>query len=170
MENAGLAHSSQKLYNRVLVVQDLSVKMDRKGRPYANFRGAFTDRKSGKPVTIFAQALGSAYERVKDHLIEGQEIRVLGAHEQRAADPANGISPTRSFRIVKLSETKAKTPAQLPPATSPVESHTAEPAAQDTAEPEISEEQLATPEPQAPSVVPTGAFAIPLPAASEMFE
>ncbi|MPR06318.1 hypothetical protein [Microvirga tunisiensis] len=170
METAGVAQSSQKLYNRVLVVQDLSVKMDRKGRPYANFRGAFTDRKSGKPVTIFTQALGSAYERVKDHLVEGQEIRVLGAHEQRQADPANGILPTRSFRIVKLAEPKAKAPIQTDPATAPVECQVEETADQAPVAPEIPQEEpdaiASDVEPEPRSI----ALAVPLPASADMFD
>ncbi|MPR09302.1 hypothetical protein [Microvirga tunisiensis] len=94
------AAPSQRLYNRNLIVSDLTVKMDKKGRPYANFRGGFKDRKNGADVKIFCQAFGPAYEALKDELVEGNTIKVYGAHEQRQADEANGIQATRSFRIV----------------------------------------------------------------------
>jgi hypothetical protein len=92
--------TKQRLYNRNLTVSDLTVKMDKKGRPYANFRGGFKVRKTGADVKIFCQAFGTAYEAVKDELVEGNTIKVYGAHEQRQADEANGIQATRSIRIV----------------------------------------------------------------------
>jgi len=74
--------------------------MDRKGRPYANFRGGFKDKKTGADVKIFCQVFGNAYEALKAELVEGNTIKVYGAHERREANPEAGIQATRSFRIV----------------------------------------------------------------------
>ncbi|MPR09298.1 hypothetical protein [Microvirga tunisiensis] len=108
---AASTNTKQRLYNRNLVVSDLSVKMDKNGKPYANFRGGFKDRKNGADVKIFCQAFGRAYEALKDELVEGNTIKVYGAHEQRQADEANGIQATRSFRVVGKQTPREEIPA-----------------------------------------------------------
>ncbi|MPR09301.1 hypothetical protein [Microvirga tunisiensis] len=106
--------TAQRLYNRTLIVSDLTVKTDKKGRAYANFRGGFKDKKTGADVKIFCQAFGRAYEELKDELVEGRTIKVYGAHEQREADEANGVQATRSFRVVGKSMPRAKNDNTLP--------------------------------------------------------
>jgi hypothetical protein len=106
--------TSQRLYNRTLVVSDLTVKTDKKGRAYANFRGGFQDKKTGADVKIFCQAFGRAYEELKSELVEGGTIKVYGAHEQRQADEAAGVQATRSFRVVGKSTPRAKNDNSLP--------------------------------------------------------
>ncbi|MPR12194.1 hypothetical protein [Microvirga tunisiensis] len=104
------AAPSQRLYNRNLTVSDLDVKTDKNGKAYANFRGGFNDKKTGKPVSIFCQAFGKSYEALKDVLVNGNTIKVFGAHERREANEELSIQATRSFRVVGLS--KPRTPEQ----------------------------------------------------------
>jgi hypothetical protein len=97
---AATSTTSQRLYNRTLTVSNLDVKIDVKGRPYANFRGGFNDKKTGKPVSIFCQAFGKSFEALKEELVEGNTIKVFGAHERREANPEQGIQASRSFRVI----------------------------------------------------------------------
>jgi hypothetical protein len=92
--------AAQRLYNRNLVVSDLTVKQDKNGKPYANFRGGFKDKKTGADVKIFCQAFGRSYEALKEDLVEGNTIKVFGAHERREANEELGIQATRSFRVI----------------------------------------------------------------------
>ncbi|MPR09300.1 hypothetical protein [Microvirga tunisiensis] len=97
---ASATTSTQRLYNRNLVVSDLTVKLDKNGKPYANFRGGFKDKKTGADVKIFCQAFGQSFEALKDDLVEGNTIKVFGAHERREANEELGIQASRSFRVI----------------------------------------------------------------------
>ncbi|MPR12193.1 hypothetical protein [Microvirga tunisiensis] len=100
--------STQSLYNRRMTVSALTVGTDKKGRPFATFRGQFVSRRTGKKSSIFCQVFGQSYQGLKDMLVNGNEIAVFGAHETLPANEEKGLKQTRAFRVIGKSTPKPK--------------------------------------------------------------
>ncbi|WP_046866834.1 hypothetical protein [Microvirga massiliensis] len=91
-----------KLYTRTLTFTEVTVKMDKRGMPYANFKAdtvVKSGQKAGEKINIFGQVFGAAYEALKGEIVVGNTAKVMGFQDQRKADEENGISAVRSFVV-----------------------------------------------------------------------
>lgn len=92
--------STSKLLTRTLTFTDVTVKTDKNGQEFANFR-ADTEVKSGAKkgqiISIFGQAFGKNYAAMKGAIVVGNTAKLSGFQDTRKADEEKGVTGFRSF-------------------------------------------------------------------------
>jgi uncharacterized protein YvpB len=100
----------QRTYPRMVTPKAIKEGSNKNGTPFVSFVGEYTRRGASKPSTMLHTASGKSLDAIREHLKEGQPIRVFGIFETMPA--TEGRSEGDVFRIIGLSTPRENAPGE----------------------------------------------------------